>query len=51
MLQESALAAATVALKLDSCFFTFFDPQAGQAGAGAEALRTSFSKGAPHLPH
>jgi len=51
MLQESALPVATDALKLENCLATFFEPQAGQAGFGAVALRTSVSKPAPHLPH
>ncbi len=51
MLQESALAEETAALKLESCFLTLFDPQAVQAGTGAEELRTSFSKPVPHFSH
>lgn len=51
MLQESDLPAATDALKLDNCLVTFFDPQAGQAGGGTAALRTSFSNPWPHFPH
>lgn len=51
MLQESDFAAETDALKLENCLVTFLDPQAGQAGGGTAALRTSFSKPSPHFPH
>jgi len=48
MLHDGALAAATVAAKLENCFFTFFEPQAGQVGNGADALGTSVSNAPPH---
>lgn len=51
MLQVSAFAADTDALKLENCLDTFFDPQVGQTGTGAVALRTSVSKSLPHFPH